>query len=63
MDYLRVRCKDFPISLIMELLMGHPMGHIMELLMDNLIGRSMDRTIYPMGMGINNLITPLIMDL
>ena len=55
--------KDFPISLTMDILMGHPMGHLMELLMDNLMDRSMDRTINPMGTGIKNLLTLLIMDL
>ena len=47
----------------MELLMGYPMGHLMELLMDKLMDRSMDRAINLMGMGINNPLTPLIMDL
>ena len=58
-----VHRKDFPISLNMELLMGHPMGHFMELLMDSLMDRSMDRTINPMGKGINNLLTLPIMAL
>ena len=53
----------FPISLLMELLMGYPMGHLMELLMHHLMDRSMDRAINLMGMGINNLLTPLIMAL
>ena len=55
---LMVHHKDFPISLTMELLMGH----LMELLMDNLMDRSMDKTINPMGMGIKNPLTHLIMD-
>ena len=58
-----VHHKEFPISLIMELLMGHPMGHLMELLMENIMDRSMDKTIKPMGTGIKNLLNPLIMDL
>ena len=58
-----VHLKEFPISLIMEILMGHPMGHLMDILMDSLMDRSMDRTINPMGMGIKNLLTPLIMAL
>ena len=61
LDHLMVHHKDFPISLTMELLMGHPMGHLMELLMDSLMDRSMDRTINPMGMGIKNLLTLPIM--
>ena len=59
--HLTVHRKEFPISLIMELLMGHPMGHLMELLMDNLMDRSMGKNIKPMGMGINNPLNPLIM--
>ena len=58
-----VHCKDFPISLLMELLMGHPMGHLMELLMDNIMDRSMDRVIHLIGTGINNLLTPQILAL
>ena len=58
-----VHRKEFPISLTMELLMGHPMVHLMELLMDSLMDHSMDRTINPMGTGINNLLTLPIMDL
>ena len=70
-----VHRKEFPISLIMELLMGHPMGHLMELLMghpmghlmellmDNLMDHSMDRATNLMGTGINNPLTPLIMAL
>ena len=54
-----VHRKEFPISLLIELLMGH----LMELLMDNLMGCSMDRDINLMGMGINNPLTPLIMAL
>ena len=61
LDHLMVHRKEFPISLIMELLTGHPMGHVLELLMENLMDRSMDRTINPMGTGINNLLTLLIM--
>ena len=45
---------ELPISITMDLLMGHPMEHLMELLMDNLMDRSMDRTIDPMGTSINN---------
>ena len=63
MGCLMVHCKEFPISLTMELLRGHPMGHLMELLMDSLMDRNMDRTINPMGMGINNLLTLPIMAL
>ena len=63
LDHLMVHCKEFPISLIMDLLMGHPMGHIMELLMDNLIDRSMERAINLMGTGIKKSLTPLIMAL
>ena len=63
LDRLTVHHKEFPISLIMDLLMGHPMGHLMELLMDNLMDRSMDRDINLMGTSINNPLTPLIMDL
>ena len=47
----------------MDILMAHPMGHVMELLMDSLMDYSMDRTINPMGMCINNLLTLLIMAL
>ena len=73
LDCLTVHRKEFPISLIMELLMGHPMGHLMELLMghpmghlmellmDTLIEHNMDKTIDPMGMGIKNLHTLPIM--
>ena len=59
LDRLMVHRKEFPISLTMELLMGH----LMELLMDSLMDRSMDRTINPMGAGINNLLTLQIMAL
>ena len=59
--------REFPIFLLREFLMGHLMGHIMghlmELLMDNLMDRNMDRAINLMGTGINNPLTPLIMDL
>ena len=58
-----VHLKEFPISLAMEILMGHPVGHLMELLMDSLMDRSMDGTINPMGAGINNLLTLPIMAL
>ena len=58
-----VHLKEFPISLTMEILMGHPVGHLMELLMESLMDSSMDRTINPMDMGINNPLTPLIMAL
>ena len=58
-----VHLKEFPISLTMEILMGHPMGHLMELLMDSLMDCSMNRTINPVGTGINNLLTLLIMAL
>ena len=58
-----VHLKEFPISLTMDILMGHPMGHLMELLMDSLMDHSMDRTINPMGMGINNPLTLPIMAL
>ena len=61
LDHLKFHRKEFPISLIMDLLMGHPMGCLMELLMDNLMDYSIDRTINPMGTGINNLLAPLIM--
>ena len=63
LDRLMVHLKEFPISLTMDILMGHPMGHLMELLMDSLMDCSMDRTINPMGMGINNLLTLPIMAL
>ena len=63
LDHLTVHRNEFPISLTMELLMGHPMGHLMELLMENLMDHSMDRTIKPMGMGINNLLNLPIMAL
>ena len=53
----------FPLSLLMELLMGYPMVHLMELLMHHIMVRSMDKVINLMGMGINNPLTPLIMDL
>ena len=56
---LMVHRKEFPISLTMEILMGH----LMELLMDSLMDRSMDININPMGTGINNPITLLIMAL
>ena len=39
------------------------MGHLMGCLMDLIMGRSMDMVIHLMGMGINNLLTLLIMDL
>ena len=58
-----VHCKEFPISLTMDILMGHPMGHLMELLMDSLMDCSMDITINPMGTGINNLLSLPIMAL
>ena len=58
-----VHLKEFPISLTMDILMGHPMGHLMELLMDSLMDRSMDITINPMGTCINNLLTLPIIDL
>ena len=58
---LMVHLKDFPVSLTMDILMGHPLGHLKELLMDSLMDRCMDRTINPMGTGINSLLTPLIM--
>ena len=45
----------FPIFLLVELLTGYPMGHLMD--------HSMDRAINLMGMGINNLLTLLIMAL
>ena len=61
--HLMVHRKEFPISLTMELLMGHPMGKLMDLLMDKLMDHSMDRTINPMGTSINNPLTLLIMDL
>ena len=57
LDHLMVHCKEFPISLIMELLMGHPMGHLMDLLMDSLMDCSMDIIINPLGTIINNLLT------
>ena len=63
LDNLMVHRMEFPILLCMDLLMKHLMGHLMELLMDNLMDHSMDRFINLMGMGINNLLTPLIMDL
>ena len=59
LDHLMVHRKEFPISLTMELLMGH----LMELLMDSLMDRSMDRVINLMGTGINNPLTPLIIAL
>ena len=49
--------KEFPISLTMDILMGH----LMELLMDSLMDRSMDKTINRMGAGMKNLLTLLIM--
>ena len=58
-----VHFKEFPISLTMDILMGHPMGHLMELLMDNLMDCSMDKAINPMGTGIKNLLTLPIMAL
>ena len=61
LDHLMVHHKEFPISLTMELLMRHPMGHLMDLLMEILMDRSTDITINPMGMGINDPLTPLIM--
>ena len=63
LDHLMVHIKEFPISLTMDILMGHPMGHLMELLMDSIMDSSMDRNINPMGMGINNLLTLPIMAL
>ena len=58
-----VHRKEFPISLLMELLMGYPMGHLMELLMDKPMDRCMDGAISLIGMGVNNPLTPLIMAL
>ena len=55
-----VHLKEFPISLTMDILMGHPMGHLMELLMDSLMDHSMDRTINPMGTGISLLTLPIM---
>ena len=63
MDCLMVHRKDFPISLTMELLMGHPMGHLMELLMDSLMDHSIEITINPMGTGNDILLTLPIMGL
>ena len=63
MDRRKVHRKEFPISLLMELLMGYPMGHLMELLMDNIMDHNMERAINLMGTGINNPLTPLIMAL
>ena len=57
LDRLMFHIKEFSISLTMEILMGHPMGHLMEIIMDSLTDHSMDRTINPMGVGINNLLT------
>ena len=50
--------REFPIFLLMEFLMGHPMGHLMDLPMDNIMDHSMHKVIYLMGTGINNLLTP-----
>ena len=47
----------------MDIIMVHPMEHLMELLMDILMDRSMDKTTNPMGTGINNSLTLIIMDL
>ena len=63
LNRLTVHRMAFPISLLMELLMGYPMGHLMELLMDKPMDHSMDRAINLMGMGINNPFNPLITDL
>ena len=54
---------ELPISLNMDLLMGHPMEHLMELLMDILMDHSMDKTTNLMGMGINNLLNLVFMAL
>ena len=42
--------------------MDHLMVQLMELPMDILMDCSMEKTINHMGMGINNLLTLLIMD-
>ena len=63
LDHLMLHRKEFPVSLTMDILMGHPMGNLMDLLMNSLMDRSMDRPIDPMGAGINNLLTLPIMAL
>ena len=59
LDRLMFHLMDLPIYQTMDLLMVHPMEHLMELLMDC----SMEKTTNPMGTGINNLLTLLIMPL
>ena len=57
LDHLMVHLKEFPISLTMDILMGH----LMDILMDSLMDHNMDKTNNPMGAGINNLLTLPIM--
>ena len=57
--HLVVQLMELPIYLTMD----HLMEHLMELPMDILMDCSMEKTINPMGIGINNPLTPLIMAL
>ena len=61
LDRLMFHLMELPVYQPMDLLMVHPMEHLMELLMDILMDHSMDKTTNPMGTGINNLLTLLIM--
>ena len=63
LDRLIFQLMELPIPLTIDILMVHPMEHLMELLTDILMDRSMDKTTNPMGTGINNLLTLLIMAL
>ena len=63
LDLLMFHLVELPIYQTMDLLMVRPMKHLMELLMDILMDHSMDKTTNPMGMGINNPLTLLIMSL
>ena len=61
--HLMFHLIEFPVYQTMDLLMVHPMEQLMELLMYILMDCSMEKNTNPMGMGINNPITIIIMAL
>ena len=63
LDRLMFHLMELPIYHTMDLLMVCPMEHLMELLMDILIDHIMYKNTNPMGTGINNPLTLLIMAL
>ena len=63
LDRLMFHLVELPIYQTMDLLMVHPMERLMELLMDILMDCSMDKNTTPMGKGIKNPLTLLIMAL